>query len=598
MRVLALAVLAALPALVFSSCLLPSFRNVDAASGGSAGVGVGGGNAGSSVAGAAGEGGEAGQNGAEAPVPVSDTFAVLQGATLSVPAPGVLENDEGSSLSVTVIDDSDSGRPAKYDASTLTIDVDGSLEFKPQKDFFGVYTVAYTVQDKDGVTATSTVKIHVQPVAATLAAVRDGIGGFVIDGAANDAIGSAVAGAGDVNHDGFDDVLIGARKAGDNGAGRAYVVYGRAKAANVTLEALPAKSTERAFFDFDGADGDGAGNSVAGIGDINGDGFSDFAVAASTAAPSGTVYVLFGGTLSGGTALSGLPAARGLALTGTTVPIGASIAHAGDVNGDKIPDLLVSGAFGNGHLYVVPGSKKLATSDLDSVAGLFQIEGGAANEALPSSFDCVGNVNDDDKAEVAAGSLASAVVLLGSATGYPTQTGKVSPNGSLDGFRYTLVKHNEPAVVAGAGNVDGDTAQRDDLLLCEELDSGPACRVVFSRPIPFELSAGWNFVGFSEIPRVAHGADLNADGFSDLLFGDGSQVYAALGKKSGHLEVSVGGLGDTDPGFTLATEAAARVDAVVTLGDVNGDTIADYAVGVSTAHGSTGSVYVVFGDKY
>lgn len=583
---------ACLPLLAFAGCLLPSFENVDEpAAAGNAGVGGTSGAAGSVEP--TGEGGEAGSS---APAPIDDVFSVLQGGTLKVPAPGVLENDAGSSLTVSVTDDTDVQRPKKYDATSLSIDADGSLTFTPQRDFFGVYAIQYTVRDKDGLTATANVNVHVQPVNAKLAAVRDGIGGFVVDGAANDAVGSALAGAGDVNHDGFDDLLIGAPAAGSNGAGRAYVVYGRAKSAKIALKALPAKSSERTFFDLDGADGDGAGNSVAGIGDLDGDGFADFAVAASAAMPAGAVYVLYGGALSGGVALSGLNAQRGVALTGDTSPIGALISRAGDVNGDGLPDLLVSGSANNGSVFAVLGSGALKSGVIDAAADLLQIDGDAQNEALPQSMDAVGHVTNDKRDEVVLGSLVAVAMLQGTKGAWPARNGSdVSTDGSKNGWRYALTNNVAPAVtVAGAGNVDGDAAGTDDLLICEKRDMKLQCRVVFSPPVL--LNDGWAFTGFGKLPSAAHGADLNGDGFSDLLLGDGESAYVVFGKRSGHASVDVTALDGA--GFSLETEAGDAVDAVATIGDVNGDGVADYAVGVSAANAGAGSVYVIFGDKY
>ncbi len=239
MRALGYAALVGLPILISSSCLLPSFENEPA--GGAAGSGGTGGEAGAVAGGDAGQAGEAG-GGTVPPTPVDDVFTILQGATLSIPAPGVLGNDTGSSLEVSAVDDTDALRPKKYDAVALTIGANGALEFTPQADFFGVYSLIYTVRDKDGQSAQASVKINVQPVKATLATVRDGIGGFVIDGTNQDGIGAVVAGAGDVNNDGFDDIVIGAPAAGSKGSGRAYVVYGRAKPAAVSLQALTAKT--------------------------------------------------------------------------------------------------------------------------------------------------------------------------------------------------------------------------------------------------------------------------------------------------------------------------------------------------------------------
>jgi len=606
MRKLQASLFASLPFLAFSGCLLPSFQNVDPPimpSGGSAGMNHEE-DAGPDASAGEGEGGEGGSTpSAPPPEPEDDEFSMLQGATLTVPAPGVLENDMGSSLTVQVIDDTDPLRPPKYDASALSIDSDGQLKFKPKPDFFGRYELSYTVRDKDGQTATAKASIQVRPVAADLAVVRDGIGGFVIDGAPSDGIGAAISSAGDVNHDGFDDILIGAANAGTSGAGRAYVVYGRAKPSAVELEVLPEKSNERRFFQIDGAAGDGVGNAVAQIDDINNDKFADFALAASAAGTGqGAVYVLFGGSLSGALSLSMLPATRGVKLTGSaTAPIAAQISRAGDVNGDGIGDLLVSGASDNGRVYAVLGTATLASSDIESVPELFRIEGGSVSEHLPVSFDVVGHVTDDQTDEIVMTSYESATVLNGSSSSYPSSTAEVSSDGTAHGFRYRLPSQGQITAVAGAGDVNADAEHTADVLICENLgDVGSpnfACHVALDlRPGSDSLADGWKFTGFGALPRLAHGVDLSGDGFSDLLFADADTVYAVFGKKSGFTDVNVQALGSA--GFTLKSEASASVTSVVTLGDVNGDGSPDYAVGDISAQNGAGSVFVVFGGKY
>ena len=120
-----------------------------------------------------------------------------------------------------------------------------------------------------------------------------------------------------------------------------------------------------------------------------------------------------------------------------------------------------------------------------------------------------------------------------------------------------------------------------------------ACRVVLGPPKT--LSAGWNLLGFKELPRLAHGADINGDAHSDILFGESSKVYAVFGRRPPLPDLDVTRLGDA--GFTLSTESSERVDSLTTLGDVNGDGALDYAVGVSGASQGAGSVYVLFGNK-
>lgn len=135
--------------------------------------------------------------------------------------------------------------------------------------------------------------------AATVDLASLGDGGFRIDGAVAEALtGGSVAGAGDVNDDGRPDLIVAADEMTNNGrqdAGSAYVVFGKASTTGVDLAALGAGG-----FRIDGAATfDGAGSSVAGVGDLNGDGRADVAVGAYAAdnnarSNSGSVYVVFG----------------------------------------------------------------------------------------------------------------------------------------------------------------------------------------------------------------------------------------------------------------------------------------------------------------
>jgi hypothetical protein len=130
----------------------------------------------------------------------------------------------------------------------------------------------------------------------------DGRNGFVLNGiAAGDYSGAAVSRAGDVNSDGTEDVIVGARSAdrdGDADVGEGYVVFGGTglwAGGSVNLSALDGV----AGFTLAGADEqDVTGASVGGAGDINGDGWDDLLVAAGGADPDGSpgvvTYVLFG----------------------------------------------------------------------------------------------------------------------------------------------------------------------------------------------------------------------------------------------------------------------------------------------------------------
>jgi hypothetical protein len=158
-------------------------------------------------------------------------------------------------------------------------------------------------------------------------------------------VGWSVSGAGDVNGDGRADVLIGATAADANrreDSGSAYVVFGRGPG-RVDLAAL-----RNGGFRIDGAAAfDYAASSVAGAGDLNGDGRADVVVSAEQADQngrddSGSAYVVFGRRSATKVDLAKL-GTQGLRLDGAAADdlTGWSVSGVGDMNGDKQPDLLL-----------------------------------------------------------------------------------------------------------------------------------------------------------------------------------------------------------------------------------------------------------------
>ena len=225
----------------------------------------------------------------------------------------------------------------------------------------------------------------------------NGTSGFAIPGvAAGDYAGNSVATAGDVNGDGFADIIVGAFH-NATGAGASYVVFGKASAFSSSLDLTTLNGTNG--FKIAGvAANDYSGFSVSSAGDVNGDGFDDMIVGAKLADPhggaSGATYVVFGkGSGFGATLnLSTLNGANGFELSGTTAGgnSGVSVSSAGDVNGDGYADVIV-GAFhegphgaNSGAAYVVFGKASgfTANIDLSALTGAngFKLSGVAASD--------------------------------------------------------------------------------------------------------------------------------------------------------------------------------------------------------------------------
>ena len=136
----------------------------------------------------------------------------------------------------------------------------------------------------------------------------DGASGFTLTGIdPGDVSGYSVSSAGDVNGDGYDDLIIGARGADPNGSrsGETYVVHGGARAPGTDgVLALSALDGSNGFV-LTGTDpGDRSGRSVSSAGDVNGDGYDDLIIGANRADPggsrSGETHVVYGGASAPG----------------------------------------------------------------------------------------------------------------------------------------------------------------------------------------------------------------------------------------------------------------------------------------------------------
>jgi hypothetical protein len=440
---------------------------------------------------------------------------------------------------------------------------------------------AYTA-DVDGVGTGRAYVVHggAAPGTIALADVEMGEGGFVIDGIGDgDQTGHSIAHAGDVNGDGYADVIVGAPQADalSDDEGRAYVVFGKPDNEPVALASLEAEGT--GFMVSGAFANDLVGWSVGGGVDVNGDGLDDVIVGApqgdvNAFTDAGRAWVVFGRTDSTPVVVTSL-GTGGFAIRGYADGdrVGDAVAGAGDVNGDGLEDVVIGSPLANpsgnnsGRAFVVFGRTATSILDLDDVAagsGGFVIEGIAALDQAGDAVSGAGDVDGDGLCDVIIGALGAEDDL------------------GLQGRSFVVLGKTDTTAVQLADVVGGAGG-----FLLEGQSEG-------------DLS-GWS---------VGGGGDIDADGRSDVLVGAQNGDYAGyLAGRSyvvyGRIETTEVPLGDIaagSGGFAIDGQGSNDISgwSLSNAGDVSGDGFADLVIGAYAAPGNTdfGRAYVVFGGDF
>jgi hypothetical protein len=480
--------------------------------------------------------------------------------------------------------------------------------------------------------------------------------------------GYSVSSAGDINGDGYIDIIAGApySNAGGTDYGTARIYFGSSSGiSNMPATIIDSEIGENTEFGF----------SVSSAGDVDNDGFEEVIIGAyKNNSYAGRIYIFRGSTLGVDSLMTIIECGTG------EQRFGYSVAHA-NVNNDAYEDIII-GAPGNltgeggypmGRVYIFHGSSAGITATHSSQADTI-IEAEAVDHKFGFSVSCAGKVNNDDYEDIIVGApgwstggkpdAGQAYIFHGSSSGI-TQTSAGSANKILNVLnRYAQFGFS----VSGAGDVNNDGY--DDVIIGEPY-------------YPYDTYIGRAYVfhgsssGISDTPSttldgennddnfgycVSAAGNVNGDSWDDVVIGapfydtsnlNAGKIYVHHGSASGtqnsaaatitgqtvkeHFGVTVSSAGNIDQdiyddviigadgwpgddsgraytflgsGSGLSTNADAEINGeylgdklgtcVSSAGDVNGDTYCDVIVSAPSSDAGSpptkkGRVYVAYG---
>lgn len=426
----------------------------------------------------------------------------------------------------------------------------------------------------------------------------DGTFGFVLNGReVGDNSGYSISNAGDINADGFDDIMIGAYTADSNttNTGETYIIYGGNNVDGGTGEfELSTLATGDGTYGFQlngYTELNRFGYAVSNAGDFNNDGYDDIIIGAYGA---DRAYLLYGGigidggdgviditSLIGNNGLTGFEIYGGANVSST----GRSVSNAGDINNDGFDDLIIGATDESFILY--------GGINVDGGDGVFDLSSLESNDGS-FGFQLNTELNSNNTSPLNGKSVSSAGDF--NADGYDdfiVSSPYADPNDNKQA--------GETYLIYGSADIDGGDGNFELSTLAESDGS-----------FGFQLNGikQEHISGYS----TSNAGDVNGDGYDDIIIGafggdtngtssgESYVIYGGINVDGGDgvFELSELSTGDGSKGFQInGIDEDDRIGwSVSNAGDVNNDGYADLLVG-SLRLGAPGSVageaYIVYG---
>lgn len=356
----------------------------------------------------------------------------------------------------------------------------------------------------------------------------------------------------DFNGDGYSDVIVGAP-----GTASIYIYFGDASG----LSSSPAGVLV-------GDKISGFGTVASWAGDLNDDGFGDIAVGVPRDWVGRVLIYL------GGPGASFIPSAPWPTGGGQLETIGSSVAHAGDVNGDGISDLIVGG-FEGVYLYLgVYGEPRFGSPSLTL--------DGKPREGLGVTVAGAGDVDNDGLSDVLIGVYVD--------------------NQQRPGHFYIYFGDRERGLRAEPLRRDGQMERDlfgDEFATTGDVDQDGASDLIISA---VGVGSAYLDLGHTRLPlpsqmgafgsAVSAGGDINGDGYADFLVGNPD-----FNQRAGSVHIFWGGtsLLQSSQRLEIAMANERFGSAVAPVGDINGDGYSDFAVGAPDAERGMGRAYIYYG---